>query len=82
MQKVVPAATLLDEAIRIAEAIAAQAPLAVAATRRNALKAVEEGPVAAMQEFVDVQKKLAASADFQEGVRSFVEKRAAKFEGR
>src|SRR3954447_23946735 len=47
VQKVVPAGQELDEAIRIAQAIAEQAPLAVVATRLNALKAVEQGPLAA-----------------------------------
>jgi enoyl-CoA hydratase len=73
---------VLDEALRIAEAIAAQAPLAVVATRKNALKAVEQGPLAAMQDFIAVQQGLSRSDDAAEGVRSFVEKRPAKFEGR
>lgn len=82
VQKVVPAGQELDEAIRIAEAIAAQAPLAVVATRLNAVKAVEQGPLAAMAEFIEVQTRLANTEDAKEGVRSFVEKRPAKFEGR
>ena len=82
VQKVVPAGQELDEALRIAEAIAAQAPLAVVATRLNALKAVEQGPVVAMQEFLATQQRLSRSEDAAEGVRSFVERRDARFQGR
>jgi len=82
VQKVVPAGTELEEAIRIAETLAAQAPLAVVATRLNALKAVERGPLEAMAEFVAVQQRLARSEDAAEGVRSFVERRPARFTGR
>ena len=82
VQKVVPAGEELDAAIAIAERIAVQAPLAVVATRLNARKAVEEGPMAAMSEFLATQTKLANSEDAAEGVLSFVEKRAARFSGR
>jgi enoyl-CoA hydratase len=82
VQKVVPAGEELDEALRVAKAIAQQAPLAVAATRLNALKAVEEGPLAAMQDFIAVQQRLSNSEDAAEGVQSFIEKRPARFSGR
>ena len=81
VQKVVPAASLLAEAMRIAGQIAAQAPLAVVATRQNVLKAVEHGPLVAMHDFLSVQKTLSNSQDAAEGVRSFVEKRPARFTG-
>ncbi len=82
VQKVVPAGRQLDEAIAIAERIAAQAPLAVVATRLSARKAVEQGPLAAMEEFVEVQQRLSRTEDAAEGVRSFVERREARFLGR
>jgi enoyl-CoA hydratase/carnithine racemase len=82
VQRIVPAGTEFDEALRIANAIAQQAPLAVVATRLNAWKAVEQGPLVAMAEFDAVQQRLANSEDAKEGVASFVEKRAAVFEGR
>lgn len=82
VQKVVEPAQTLPESLRIAEQIAAQAPLAVVATRLNALKCVEEGPLAAMREFDATQRRLANSDDAAEGLRSFVEKRAARFSGR
>ena len=82
VQKVVEPAQVLPEALRIAEQIAAQAPLAVVATRLNVLKVLDEGPMAAMGEFETTQKRLAISEDAAEGVRSFVEQRATRFAGR
>ena len=82
VQRVVPAGQELAEAVKIATAIAAQAPLAVVATRLNVLKAVEHGPVVAMHDFIGVQQGLSNSADAKEGVASFVEKREARFTGR
>lgn len=82
VQRVVPTGSELMEALRIAERIAQQAPLAVIATRLNALKSAEQGPLAAMTEFDTVQQRLAKSEDAKEGVASFVAKRAAVFVGR
>jgi enoyl-CoA hydratase len=38
--------------------------------------------VVAMHEFIDTQQRLSRSEDAAEGVRSFVERRAARFQGR
>ena len=82
VQRVVPAGQALAEAVKIAQSIAEQAPLAVVATRQNVLKAVEHGPVVAMHDFIEVQRRLANTEDAKEGVDSFVERRAARFSGR
>lgn len=82
VQQVVPAGEELAKAIHIAELIAAQAPLAVVATRLNVLKAIEHGPQVAMHDFLDVQQRLSNSDDAKEGVSSFIEKRDARFNGR
>ena len=81
VQQVVAAGTELAQALRIAHSIAAQAPLAVVATRHSVVQAIEQGPLSARAEFENIQKKLANSADAAEGVRSFIEKRAAVFNG-
>jgi enoyl-CoA hydratase/carnithine racemase len=70
------------EAMRMAQRIAAQAPLAVAATLRNARLAAERGPAAAVQDFRPTQAALMQSEDVKEGIASFVGRRAAVFRGR
>ena len=82
VQEVVETGRQLDRAIELALRIAAQAPLAVQATLRNAAQAVEHGPAAAVADLGPVQVRLMATADAAEGVASFRETRDARFSGR
>jgi enoyl-CoA hydratase/carnithine racemase len=82
VQEVVPRDKLLERAVAIAERVAAQAPLGVRATLASAQKSFREGPDAAIKALRPMITRLMASDDAKEGVQSFVERRAGKFEGR
>lgn len=79
---IVPAAELLSRAETLAAKAAANAPLAV----RLCLEAVRRGLEMNLEEGLYLESSLFAlccgSADMKEGTRAFVEKRAARFEGR
>ena len=72
----------LERAIQLAQTIAKNAPLAVQATLQNAQRYAAQGEAAAAAEFNEINQRLAETEDFQEGVASFVERRAADFKGR
>lgn len=82
VQKVMPIGELLPEAKRIAGAIAAKAPLAVAATKR----AIHDGAALPIGEALKLEAnlfgKMFATADFREGTSAFLEKRKPAFTGR
>jgi enoyl-CoA hydratase/carnithine racemase len=82
VQEVVAPDAALPRALAVATEIAAQAPLAVSATLGSARLAAEQGPLAAIARFEAVQARLGATADAAEGVRSFIERRKARFTGR
>lgn len=79
---VVPSAELMSRALQLAEAIAANGPLAV----RAAKKAVDEGAGLPLDEALALEQKLSktlfATSDAAEGPRAFAEKRAPRFEAR
>ncbi len=77
-----PAASLLHEARLLAEKIAAQAPLAIAAT----LESVYQGAELPLEEAIALEARifgrLSATADKHEGVTAFLAKRAPTWTGR
>ncbi|OUE32310.1 2,3-dehydroadipyl-CoA hydratase [Clavibacter michiganensis] len=82
VQLVVPDGEQLDAAIGIAERIAAQAPLAVQATLRNARTARRDGHDAAAAQLPAELVRLAGSEDAARGMRAAAERRPAEFVGR
>jgi enoyl-CoA hydratase/carnithine racemase len=82
VNKVVPAELLQKEARAFAEEIAANAPLAVQATKRMMRMALDETFEANVHHVFLQLLPLFRSRDFQEGVKAFIERREPKFEGR
>ena len=79
---VVPAELLQKEVRALAEEIAANAPLAVQATKRMMRMALDETFEANVHHVFLQLLPLFRSRDFQEGVKAFIERREPKFEGR
>jgi enoyl-CoA hydratase/carnithine racemase len=82
IQEIVEPGQQKARALALARHIADQAPLAVSATIENARIALGEGATAAASRFGTTQTRLLASDDFQEGLKSFKDKRPSKFKGR
>jgi enoyl-CoA hydratase len=82
VQEVVAPGEQLAEAVRIADLIAAHAPLGVQAMLANSRAARDEGPAAAVEHLRALLPGVMTSQDAAEGLRSFVERRPATFEGR
>ena len=82
VQEIVPAGTQLERATELARKIASYAPLAIQATKASARLYARQGEDACIAAMGATQAKLAASKDAEEGVRSFIERREPKFQGR
>jgi enoyl-CoA hydratase len=80
VQEVVAPGEQLARALAIAETIAAQAPLGVQSTIASARKALTED--AAAKGLLPEVQRLMKTDDAREGMMSFLERRAAKFEGK
>jgi len=81
VNKLVAADALLPTALDYARRIAANAPLAVQATKELALRAPELGLAGGQRMEQLVNRMLLGTSDVKEGALAFVEKRPARFTG-
>jgi len=82
VNEVVPAADVVPTALRLAEVVAANAPLAVQASKRLALGIVDGGRPAESDTWDrsgEEMNRLFASADAAEGMKAFAEKRPPRW---
>ncbi|OPY05875.1 MAG: 2,3-dehydroadipyl-CoA hydratase [Syntrophaceae bacterium PtaB.Bin038] len=82
VQELVEPGRQFNRALEIAETIARQAPLGVKASLKSARRTVAEGERAAIERLLPDLEPIMKSEDAAEGVRSFVERREARFRGR
>ena len=82
VQEVVPAGQQIDRAMVIAGIIASNAPLGIQVTKEAGLKFIEAGERAAIAIVPTIRERVMNSEDAREGIQSFVERRAAVFQGR
>ena len=80
--RVLPHEKLLAEAASWAQELAANAPLAVAASKRSMRFGLDESFEANAHHVMAELYQLFRTEDFREGIASFVEKRAPKYKGR
>ena len=80
--RVVPAASLMDEAVKVAETIAAMSLPALIAAKETVNRAFETSLAEGVRYERRVFHLLFATHDQKEGMAAFVEKRAAKFENK
>jgi len=81
VQEITPPGQALDRAVEIAQRIAAQAPLGVAATLKSA-RLAQQDPEAAASTIYDDVRALMSSEDAQAAVAAFVNRQTAIFKGR
>jgi len=82
VNRVVPTATYLDEALKLAEEIASRAPLAVRAAKKMINQVYEESLSEGLAEEKQEFYNLFSSADQKEGMQAFIEKRKPEWKGR
>jgi enoyl-CoA hydratase/carnithine racemase len=81
VQEVVPAGAHVERARELAQLIARQAPLGVQATLASARIGRDQGQAAARDHIASLLPGILRSEDAAEGLRSFTERREARFTG-
>ena len=82
VQEVTPAGRQIERGMEIARLIAANAPLGVQVTKEAGRRFIEAGERAAIEAVPTIRQRVMQTADAAEGIRSFIERRAAVFQGR
>lgn len=82
VQEVTPVGKQTERAMELAAIIAANAPLGVQVTKEAGLIFTEAGERAAIDAVTTIRARVMNSEDAAEGIRSFVERRPAVFQGR
>jgi enoyl-CoA hydratase/carnithine racemase len=82
VQEVTIAGRQVDRAMEIARIIAGNAPLGIQVTKEAGRKFIEAGERAAIDVVPTIRERVMGTADAAEGIASFVERRAAVFQGR
>ncbi len=81
VQEVVPAGRQIDRAMEIARIIARNAPLGIQVTKEAARAFTEAGEEAAIAFVPRIRERVLNTADAAEGIKSFVDRREARFTG-
>jgi enoyl-CoA hydratase len=82
VQEVVPAGQQVERAMALAAMIARNAPLGIQVTKEASVKYIGAGEQAAIAYIPTIRERVLNTEDAKEGIRSFVERRAAVFQGR
>jgi enoyl-CoA hydratase len=82
VQEVVPQGKQIERGMEIAHAIARNAPLGLRAMKEAALRYIAAGEEAAIAAIPAISAAVMGTEDASEGIRSFVERREARFSGR
>ncbi|HVF32095.1 MAG TPA: enoyl-CoA hydratase-related protein [Acidimicrobiales bacterium] len=82
VNRVVPAESVVDEAVALAERVAANGPLGVQATKKLMRMAAVEPAADVWARHDELQREVFSSEDAREGATAFVEKRTPVWQGR